>query len=74
MAIKQVQRRICDFCDKDASGEPCDFCHQDFCYSHGERYRAMDQEHSRPIFSFCDACARDLFAKLRAGSKAGEHA
>lgn len=64
MAKKQVERRICDFCDSDAMATPCLVCLKDFCYAHGDRYTPVDRCGSRPRFSLCDACAKEFPAKL----------
>ena len=65
MAVKQVERRICDFCDKEAALDPCEICGKDFCYDHGDRYSPMDRGNTgRPRFAVCDHCANDLAAKL----------
>ena len=64
MAVKQVERRICDFCDYEASADPCLLCHKDFCYDHGDTYRMEDRRAKRPRFALCNACANDLAAKL----------
>ena len=66
MAIKQVKRRICDFCEQEAHADPCLLCHKDFCYDHGDTYRIRDWEAKRPRFDLCDECANDL---LRCGEK-----
>ena len=72
MAIKQVERRICDFCEREASMEPCCLCHKDFCYSHGIAYRPVDREVGRPRgFPLCDDCAKDVAEKLGAVLKTG---
>ena len=64
MAIKLVERRICDFCDDQAGAGPCLLCHKDFCFDHGGNYRQGDLQAKRPRFDFCDECANDLKAKL----------
>ena len=64
MAVKQVERRMCDFCNHEASPAPCLLCHKDFCYDHGDTYRIADRQAKRPRFDLCDECASDLAAKL----------
>ena len=64
MAVKQVERRICDYCDKEASSTPCCLCRKDFCYAHGNFYRPMYPDHHRPKFDLCDVCAKEFAAKL----------
>jgi hypothetical protein len=75
MAVKSVERRICDFCDRQASINPCCLCHKDWCYDHGDAYRPSDRNAGRPQrFAFCDVCAKDLAAKHSEVLKAGENA
>ena len=64
MAVKQVERRICDFCDHEASHTPCCLCHKDFCYSHGARYSPGDRQDRHLRIDLCDGCAEDFEAKL----------
>ena len=66
MAVKQVARRICDFCDKEANAKTCVLCHKDFCFDHGDVYRPIDHESGRNRFDFCDVCAKVLAAATRA--------
>ena len=74
MAVKQVERRICDFCDKEAVLDPCEICGKDFCYDHGDRYNPMERQARRPRFKVCDDCASDIVSKLETLLKAGENA
>ena len=64
MAVKQVERRICDYCDKDAAHSPCCLCHKDFCYSHGDGYRPGDWQARHLQIHLCDGCAGAFDAKL----------
>ena len=64
MAVKQVERRFCDFCNHEASANPCLLCHKDVCYDHGDTYRPGDRQAKRPRFDLCDECAKDVVAKL----------
>ena len=64
MAVKQVERRICDFCELEAVASPCLLCHKDFCYDHGDIYIRGDRQGKHPRLAFCDECADDLAAKL----------
>ena len=65
MAVKQVERRMCDFCEeREASYSPCCLCHKDFCYEHGDSYTPGDRIHNRTKFDLCHGCAKDFAAKL----------
>jgi hypothetical protein len=67
MAVKQVERRICDSCEREVSNEPCCLCHKDFCYSHGDIYRPGSWQKGRPkSFALCDDCTKDVVEKLGA--------
>ena len=65
MAIKLVERRICDFCERqEASSFPCCLCHKDFCYAHGDSYTPGDRIQNRIRIDLCHDCAEDFAAKL----------
>lgn len=69
MAVKQVERRICDYCDREAHVDACLLCHKDFCFDHGDTYNTGDRYRSRPKFDLCDDCAKDIAAKLTQARK-----
>lgn len=64
MAVKQVERRICDFCDSEASVDPCLVCLKDFCYDHGDNYRSGERLPERQVIALCDVCRKDFAARL----------
>ena len=72
MGVKQVERRFCDFCDKEAASAPCCLCHKDFCYAHGDTYRPGDLSLLRRLLALCDVCRGALAKKLSARLEAVE--
>ena len=73
MAVKQVERRICDYCDKEAYSNPCCLCRKDFCYAHGSFYMPADAGDHRSRFDLCDVCVKEFAAKV-SQAIGGDHA